>query len=120
MKQTIYLDTSVPSAYFDDNNPERQKLTKRFWEKLSTFDIFISSLALFEVEKFKDEGKKRKILALLEGVEELTITEECEKLADEYVSRGIFPNKYRDDAVHVAVAVVNAMDYLVILNILSK
>ena len=34
MKQTIYLDTSVVSAYYNARNPERQKLTKEFWEKL--------------------------------------------------------------------------------------
>jgi len=38
----VYLDTSVPSAYWDDRAPERQELTKRFWsERLPDFDPVI-------------------------------------------------------------------------------
>lgn len=35
-KIKIYLDTSVISALFDDRNPERQDLTKIFFEKLTS------------------------------------------------------------------------------------
>jgi predicted nucleic acid-binding protein len=30
----IYLDTSVPNAYFDDKNPFRKEITREFWKKL--------------------------------------------------------------------------------------
>ena len=116
MKQTAYLDTSVPSAYYDDRNIERQRLTREFWKKLSAFDVFISSLVLTEIEGLKDDSKKRLLLRLLEGSEALTINDECERLAREYVSRGIIPKKYVDDARHIAVAVVNSIDYLVSWN----
>lgn len=112
MKQTIYLDTTIPNAYYDDNNPERQKQTKDFWAKIKGFSVFVSSLVLAEIGRFKDENKKKQLLNLLEGVEELPITQECEQLADEYVNSGIIPQKYRDDAVHIATAVVNSIDYL--------
>ncbi len=55
-------------------------------------------------------------LKLLEGVEELTITDECQALAGEYVSRGIIPKKYLDDALHIAVAVVHTVSSLVSWN----
>ena len=86
MKQTVYLDTSVPSAYYDERNLERQKLTREFWKKLAAFDVFISSLVLTEIEGLKDDNKKRGLLRLLEGSEALTINDECERLAREYVS----------------------------------
>ena len=116
MKQTIYLDTSVPSAYYDERNLERQKLTREFWKKLATFDVFISSLVLTEIEGLKDNNKKRLLLRLLEGSEALAISDDCERLAHEYVSQGIIPKKYVDDARHIAVAVVNSIDYLVSWN----
>ncbi len=34
LKSRIYLDTSVPSAYFDERTPERQQLTREFWSKI--------------------------------------------------------------------------------------
>ena len=116
MKQTVYLDTSVPSAYYDERNLERQRFTREFWKKLVGFDVFISSLVLTEIDGLKDDHKKRLLLRLLEGSEELTINDDCERLAREYVAQGIIPKKYVDDARHIAVAVVNSVDYLVSWN----
>ena len=116
MKQTIYLDTSVPSAYYDDRNLERQRQTREFWSNLANFDVFVSGLVLEEIGRFKNHSKKRLLLDLLEGVQVLSLTEESETLAGEYVKRGIIPLKYRDDAVHIAVSVVHGMDYLVSWN----
>lgn len=116
MKQTIYLDTSVVSAYYDTRNPERQKLTRGFWGKLKGYQILTSALVLTEIGNLKDSSKKGKLLKLLEGAEELPVNEECQRLADEYLEKGIIPKKYRDDAVHIAVAVVHSADYLVSWN----
>jgi hypothetical protein len=33
-KPKVYLDTSVPSAYFDERAPDRQRLTQRFWVEI--------------------------------------------------------------------------------------
>jgi len=33
-KETVYLDTSVLSAYYDERVKERQKATIRFWEEV--------------------------------------------------------------------------------------
>ena len=78
--------------------------------------MFISSLVLTEIEGLKDDHKKRLLLRLLEGSEVLTINDEGERLAREYVSQGIIPKKYVDDARHIAVAVVNSIDFLVSWN----
>ena len=43
-------------------------------------------------------------------------TEEIITLTAEYVSRGIFPAKYRNDALHVAFASYYALDFLVSYN----
>ncbi len=74
MKQTVYLGTSVPSASYDERSLERQKLTREFWKKLTAFDVFIFSLVLSEIEGLTDDNKKRLLLRLLEGSEELTIS----------------------------------------------
>lgn len=33
-KETLYLNTSVPSTYYDNRVEERQKATIKFWEKV--------------------------------------------------------------------------------------
>jgi hypothetical protein len=49
---------------------------------------------------------------LVEGVSVLNLDEEATILAQEYIDREIFPEKYRSDANHVAVAVINGIGYL--------
>lgn len=40
MRNSIYLDTSVPSAYFDERNPARQESTIAFWaEAARDYDL---------------------------------------------------------------------------------
>ena len=43
------------------------------------------------------------------GLEVLTFDEQADPLAQEYVARGVFPEKYSSDANHVAIAVVNGI-----------
>jgi hypothetical protein len=51
IKQKVYLDTTVPSAYFDDRAPDRQNLTKQFWsEILPEFEPMISTIVLSEIQ----------------------------------------------------------------------
>lgn len=49
---------------------------------------------------------------LVKGVSVLDLDEEANMLAQEYIDRGIFPEKYRSDANHIAVAVINGIGYL--------
>ena len=32
-REKIYLDTSVPSRYFDENRVEEQKITQLWWKR---------------------------------------------------------------------------------------
>ena len=49
-------------------------------------------------------------------VENLSITDEAMDLAGRYVRDGVIPARYRDDAVHVALAVLNNLDVVVTWN----
>jgi len=112
----VYLDTSVISALFDDRNPERQGLTSSFFNILDRFDVHISELTLAEMERTPDRDLARKMRDAVAGMTVLEITEEVEDLADEYVGQGAVPDSYPADAMHIAVASVNGMDYLLSWN----
>ena len=49
---------------------------------------------------------------LVKKIAVLDLDIEATELAQEYIDRGIFPEKYRSDANHVAVAVINGVGYL--------
>ncbi len=66
-KVRIYLDTSVPSAYYDERKPERQAETLAFWETLDAYDVLISVLMIDELRETerRDAEKARKLLELI-------------------------------------------------------
>lgn len=43
-------------------------------------------------------------------------TDECADLVAEYLKHNVVTQKYRDDARHIAVAVINAMDIIITWN----
>jgi hypothetical protein len=51
------------------------------------------------------------IAALGAGV--LPVTPEAEGLAGRYLSDGVIPARFRDDAIHVAIAVLHEIDVVV-------
>ena len=104
--QRLYLDTTVPSAYIDARAPDRQRLTLEFWQdRLQSYEPVISPLVVAEIRNTPDAEKRRRLEALVEPFLSLPVTLDAEDLADQYVARGSLRDKFRDDALHVAIAV---------------
>ena len=116
MDTKIYLDTSVPSAYYDDEKPERQELTKEFWLKIKDYRVNISYLVKDELDQIEDESLKRKMDELIRDFKILKTSDKVRELAEEYIKRGVVPEKFRNDAVHIAIATLNNMDALISWN----
>ena len=117
-KKRIYLDTSVPSAYFDDRWPDRQDLTRKFWKRLNEYDVFVSVVTYEEIGRMKDRlpEKESSLLRLIDGILVLPTTPEAERLADQYLGHGIIPASQIEDALHLAIATLSAVDYLISWN----
>ena len=116
MKQSLYLETSVVGAYLDNGEPFRRDLTIRWWEhEMSEYRATVSPLVTRELERLP-EPHRTAYLKLVAPLEQLEITDEATILAEGYISRGIFHRKYIADALHVAVASVHKIDYLVTWN----
>ncbi len=112
----VYLDTSVISALFDGRNPERQGLTREFFEQMETFDVYISEVVLAEIDDIRDAQLKNKLINAAISFEILPIDEESRRLASEYVTQGAIPADYSEDALHIAISTINAIDYLLSWN----
>ena len=114
-KAKVYLDTSVISALYDDRTPERMKLTEQAWQGLNEYMVSISELVVEELEA-APESKREKFLKTISEFEVLQKSQEAKELANIYIKQEIFPEKYRDDALHVAIASVNNIQYLLSWN----
>jgi predicted nucleic acid-binding protein len=116
MKQSLYLETSVVGAYLDNGEPFRRDLTIRWWEReLDEYRAVVSPLVLRELERVP-EPHRTGYMKLVAPLEQLELTAEAAILAEGYVARGIFHRKYLGDALHVALASVHKIDYLVTWN----
>ncbi len=50
-EESLYLDTSVPSAYYDKRAKERQDATIKFWkEVLPNYKVYVSEITVGELE----------------------------------------------------------------------
>jgi len=118
-KLKLYFDTSVFNFAFADDSPHEKEITlKLFGEvKRRKYEVYISDVVLREVVEAPVEMVK-KLTELINEVNplELIFDEESELLAREYIAKGIIPEKYEDDAFHIAVATVNDMDAIISWN----
>ena len=115
----IYIETTVPNFLFADDAPEKRRATEVFfeWLRVSPDEIFISKLVEDEISACPEPKRTRMISVLLGlGLEVLPNDPDCSALADEYIGAGIIPARFKNDALHVAVAVWHKLDVVVSWN----
>ena len=79
------------------------------------FDLFISQLVIQEAGA-GDESAARRRLQTVVDIPLLKLSEEAVAFAEKLVREGPMPQKAVEDALHIAVATLNGMDYLLTWN----
>jgi predicted nucleic acid-binding protein len=117
----VYLETSFVSylAAWPSRDlivASHQQITHEWWRRRrASFELYISQRVIDEAGAGDEEAAQRR-LALLEALPLLDLNEEVVRLAEELVAQGPFVEAASADAVHVAVAAVHAMDFLLTWN----
>jgi len=94
-KESVYLDTSVPSAYYDERELSKMEITRQWWDKeLKKYDVFVSVITIAELMKTKNLHRREELVKLVKPFIKLEITPEIEKLSDAYVKQRIVSKKY--------------------------
>ena len=114
----LYLETSVINFLFAEDAPEKMKITQEFFNIIAEYEIYISDIVILEIEQ-APEHKKNSLLEIISKykMKALESNDYTEKLADIYVSEGIVPKKYYNDALHIAIATKYKMDAIVSWNL---
>jgi predicted nucleic acid-binding protein len=121
MKPKVYLETSVIS--YLTSRPSRdlivaanQQITQEWWQiRRAGFDLYISQLVIQEASA-GDETMAEQRLQVIEDIPLLELSEEAVTFAERLVKDGPLPQKAVEDALHIAVATLNGMDYLLTWN----
>lgn len=119
--ETVYIESSVIS--YLNGRPSRdliitalQELTREWWEnRRNDFELFISESVIREISAGAEQDSVRRIESI-RGLEVLIIDEEAIKLAAKIKSEANLPDKATEDALHIALATVNEIDYLLTWN----
>ena len=122
MAPKVYIETTIPS--YLTSRPGRdivivghQQSTRDWWDrKRNEYDLYVSQLVIQEC-RAGDSKMAIQRLELLSGIEILPILQGITDLAENLVHAGPLPTKAAADAVHIATAAVNKMDYLLTWNL---
>lgn len=120
VKRKIYVETSVIS--YLTARPSKtiigaahQQLTLAWWEKRGQYELMVSEVVLRECGAGDSESAAKR-LEFVRDLPLLLITEQAIKIAEDLIKQKIVPLKAIEDALHIAIATANGVDYLVTWN----
>ena len=120
MKRKVYLETSVVS--YLTARPSKtilgaahQQITQAWWESRSQYQLFISESVLRECAAGDPIAAQKRLMVLVD-IPLLVIDENALDIASEFVNEGIVPSKAAEDALHIAIATVYGVDYMLTWN----
>jgi len=116
----VYVETSVISYLTawpsrDLIKAAHQQITREWWETRERFEVYVSQIVLREASG-GDSMAANARLSSLSGIPVLTAGPEASALAQQLLVQGSLPAKAAVDALHIAIAVVNGIDYLLTWN----
>lgn len=121
MKPRVYLETTIPSYLTawpsrDLVRAAHQHITREWWEKRrEQFELFVSQVVVRECQA-GDPTAAAERMVTLEGLPLLEQTEAATRLALALVEQVPLPDRAALDALHIALAAVHGMDYLLTWN----
>ncbi len=121
MRPRVYLETTIPSylAAWPSRDlvmAAHQQTTREWWEtRRGEFDVFVSQFVIDEAA-LGDPGAARRRLAVLTEIPLVDPSEDVYVLAEAIMAGVPLPPKASTDALHIAIATANGMDYLLTWN----
>ncbi len=121
MSETIYIETSIVGylTVRPNNNlilMANAEATREWWDsRRNDFTLYISQVVLDEVARGDAEISSRRLEMLLD-FPLLAVDDTVQDLAAQFLNKSNLPPKAADDALHIAVATVYGLDYLLTWN----
>ncbi len=121
MKPKVYIETSFLS--FLTARPTRDvvmsamiKQSKEWWDsERGNFDVFVSDLVGLEALAGDPDAARRR-QEVFQMIPALFADSQARALADLFLVNMALPTNAGDDALHIAIATVNQLDYLLTWN----
>jgi predicted nucleic acid-binding protein len=122
VKPSVYVETTIVSylvGWLNRNDLQlaaNQELTRRWWStRRNDFDLF-ASVVVVEEAREGDAALAGERLRFLQGITLLRASEAAHQLKLDLLRKGRIPAKAETDALHIAIAAVHGIEYLVTWN----
>jgi len=117
---SVYLETSIVSYLSARESSSlvgaaHQLVTRRWWDKRAHYRCFVSDVVIRECRAGDPAAARRRLDAVRE-FSSLSINEQAIEIAESLLTLGIVPRKAAEDSLHVAIATVHGMDFLLTWN----
>jgi predicted nucleic acid-binding protein len=120
MKARTYIETSIPSFYFEARQqPEmlaRRSWTRAWWTTASETLELVTSLAVVDELKRGEFTARDDCLTLIENLALLAVDSTVLEIVQAYIHHQVMPVDPAGDALHLALASYHRCDFLVTWN----
>ena len=114
MNRLIYIETSIPSFYFDTRpspeNQARRNWTRERWKLASSSGTLVTSRGVLKELEDAPEPKRSECLDQLSALPLLAASEEGDALVEIYIANKIMPADAAGDALYLALATIHQCD----------
>jgi len=117
-KKLVYLDSTIPSYYFDERESVLNFIdaTRSWWDsERSKYRLYASEITLAEIQN-GDYPNKKRVFDLMKGVNLLALNKTIEDVALVYGKEFVMPSRNKGDAYHLAMASYYKIDFLLTWN----
>lgn len=117
---SVYVETSIVSYLAARESGSllgaaHQLVTRRWWQRRHLYRCFISDVVIRECRAGDARAANRRLEAVRE-LSSLAISENAIEIAETLLHQGIVPKLAAEDALHVAIATVHGMDFMLTWN----
>ncbi len=117
---SVYIETTIPSYYCDTRSSGRvatwRAVTREWWDvQRHRYTLHTSRVVLAELAR-APVSKARRASTLLRGIGVLDEPPGLQEVADYYIQHKLMPAEAGGDAVHLALASMHGMDFLLTWN----
>lgn len=119
--ETVYIESTILSYLVSRPSRDiivaaRQELTREWWKfSRPRYDCVISQIVLDEISAGDPEHAAKR-MEEASSLSALAVNSACQKLAQQYLDHGYIPQAEVRDSLHIAVAVIWKVDYLLTWN----
>ena len=120
VKPSVYVETTIISYLTARPSSNvivlaHQEITRRWWRRREIFELVASPLVIEEAQRGDHIARARR-QRLLRNLSLLAVTDEARRVSRMLLQQKTLPERAEADALHMAVAVVHGVEYLLTWN----